>query len=141
MIVIRAVYMSRPSKAAFQPNFGKTVDAISRQSHANNKRLGLTGALIVHEDWFIQVLEGEREKLTPIFTKIMCDKRHDDMRVFEITTVPERMFKDWAMHVGYLSDLEPRMVWECIDGFNRYGPRRSQVLIQALTASAMLSVA
>ncbi len=140
-MLIRAVYMSRPSAALQAEGFETGVTRIVTQSQRRNRNHGITGALLTHENWFIQILEGDRTSLMPVLLDILGDERHENVRLFEIIRVQERLFTQWSMHAGRLSELEPRMVWECIDAFNRYGPMRANILIQALSTSVMLSAA
>ena len=46
-------------------------------ARANNKASDITGALMMHEAWFAQVLEGPEDKVRALFEKIKTDKRHD----------------------------------------------------------------
>jgi hypothetical protein len=68
-------------------------------SHArsNNKRLDLTGALLVTDDWFVQTLEGDEGTVRALFAKIEQDPRHDRVEVLEADQVEGRVFARWAM--------------------------------------------
>jgi hypothetical protein len=62
-----------------------------------NKRLGVTGALIVSGDSFVQALEGDEAAVRDIYAAITQDARHDDLSVLEEQTVEARTFGRWAM--------------------------------------------
>ncbi len=68
-------------------------------SHArsNNKRLELTGALLVSDDWFVQTLEGEEATVRGLFASIEQDPRHDRVEVLEADPVSGRVFSRWSM--------------------------------------------
>lgn len=68
-------------------------------SHArsNNKRLQLSGALLVSDDWFVQTLEGDEATVRGLFAKIERDPRHDRVEVLEADPVAGRVFSRWAM--------------------------------------------
>src|SRR5205823_2953007 len=40
------------------------------QARSQNKARGLTGALLVSDDWFVQVLEGEEQTVRALFARI-----------------------------------------------------------------------
>lgn len=63
----------------------------------NNKRLGVTGALVISEDSFVQALEGDESVVRDLYTTIAQDERHDEVNVLEEKTIDERTFGRWAM--------------------------------------------
>lgn len=67
------------------------------EARSNNKQQGITGALLLSEDWFVQVLEGEEDAVRALFTHIERDDRHDSVSVLETGKVPARVFARWAM--------------------------------------------
>ena len=44
------------------------------EARSNNKKLGITGALLLSEDRFVQVLEGEEDAVRTLFTHIERDR-------------------------------------------------------------------
>lgn len=71
-----------------------------------NKSLGITGYLVEFDGTFIQVLEGPREKVLPLYFKIERDERHKDVILIEYRKVEARKFKRWSMASAILSDDE-----------------------------------
>jgi hypothetical protein len=67
------------------------------EARSNNKRQGITGALLLSEDWFVQVLEGEEDAVRALFSHIERDARHDSVTVLETGRAPARLFARWAM--------------------------------------------
>ena len=67
---------------------------IIRVSHNRNSKHGLTGALILMDGYFLQVLEGHRHPLRERFAIIAADPRHIDVNVRQSTAVSERIFPD-----------------------------------------------
>lgn len=63
----------------------------------NNKRAGVTGALLLTGDWFVQVLEGDGPAVRSLYEKIAADPRHDSVTLLESTEVGERVFARWSM--------------------------------------------
>ena len=67
------------------------------QARASNKGQQITGALLVHGDWFVQVLEGDEQRVRALLTTIERDPRHESVELLESTAVPRRVFARWAM--------------------------------------------
>jgi hypothetical protein len=63
----------------------------------NNKRLGITGALVITDDAFAQALEGEETAVRGLFETIRQDPRHENVTVLEAGPVEDRVFGRWAM--------------------------------------------
>jgi hypothetical protein len=63
----------------------------------NNQAEDITGALIFDSHWFVQVLEGARDKVWNLFKKIEHDERHTDVMPYDISRVPGRRFGQWWM--------------------------------------------
>jgi hypothetical protein len=65
-------------------------------ARSGNKKQDITGALLVHGDWFAQVLEGDEEPVRALFARIEQDGRHDNISVLSAGPA-ERVFGRWAM--------------------------------------------
>jgi len=66
-------------------------------SRRNNAERNLTGMLIYGEGTFIQVLEGDEDKLKETYRNIAADPRHKSIIKMAEGEVKERNFADWAM--------------------------------------------
>lgn len=66
-------------------------------ARSTNKKLGVTGALLLSDDTFVQVLEGEESAVRGLLARIEADPRHDDVVVLEAGPVEGRVFDRWAM--------------------------------------------
>ncbi len=66
-------------------------------ARSKNKAAGITGALLVCDDWFVQVLEGDEQQVRDLFTHIEADPRHDQVAVLDAAPVVDRVFGRWAM--------------------------------------------
>ena len=71
--------------------------AIFTSARTNNRRLGVTGALVITEDAFAQVLEGEETAVRGLYESIAHDPRHDGVALLEEGMVDGRTFGRWAM--------------------------------------------
>jgi hypothetical protein len=72
---------------------------ILKTARFKNAELGVTGALMLYDDWFAQVLEGPQAVVEALYATIKSDPRHDGIRLNEATGVPKRLFGKWAMAV------------------------------------------
>lgn len=66
-------------------------------ARSKNKKAGVTGALLISDNWFVQTLEGDEAVVSGLFEKIEADDRHTDVSVLESTTVDSRVFSRWSM--------------------------------------------
>ncbi len=63
----------------------------------NNPNRGITGVLISHSGWFLQVLEGSAVNVNALFKVIENDQRHSDFLLLRFLAVEARDFSDWSM--------------------------------------------
>ena len=89
----RLIYTSRHKGLS-----AAVIDNILEGSRANNVRDVVTGALVVGEDSFLQLLEGSRSAIGRCFLRIMQDKRHQDIQIISCGAERRRMFQAWNMH-------------------------------------------
>lgn len=92
MTVSQLIYYSQP--------FGfddSMLNGILLQARRNNARDGLTGALIVRGDLYLQLLEGPEAPLLAAFARIKRDNRHLAIKQLSLASAPARMFPDWTM--------------------------------------------
>jgi hypothetical protein len=98
--LIRLVYRSHsllPGSGAAAQQAGLT--DILRVARANNAALQVTGALVLYDDWFAQVLEGPETTVRALFAKIGADARHDRVELDQSQPAPARLFGNWAMAI------------------------------------------
>ncbi len=70
---------------------------ILRIARRNNARDGITGALIVRADLYLQWLEGPPDTLATLYGRILEDDRHLDVKKLDGGAAAERRFPDWLM--------------------------------------------
>jgi hypothetical protein len=93
--VFRLVYRSH-SRIAEADRVAE-LGAIFTSARTNNKRLGVTGALVITEDAFAQTLEGDEAVVRELYEHIRADPRHESVTLLEEEAVAERLFGRWAM--------------------------------------------
>ncbi len=107
---------------------------ILRQARRNNARDGITGALIVRHDLYLQWLEGPPEKLSKLYDSITGDDRHLDIQHLDGGATPERRFGNWLMR----DDPARSWLWsraEIADGaLTRAGPAGVRAVFDRMAA-------
>jgi hypothetical protein len=91
----RLIYASRVAIPGAE--LDAEVDAIIRASVENNRRVGVTGLLLVHGGWFLQALEGPAQEVMTTYGRITRDPRHADAAVLAAGPAERREFSDWHM--------------------------------------------
>lgn len=79
-------------------------------ARANNALDNITGALVYNGKHFLQILEGDRAKVTMRFASILKDKRHKDVEIIDFSLINERRFPQWTMQYVGASDLDQGIV-------------------------------
>ncbi|UVO52886.1 BLUF domain-containing protein [Sphingomonas sp. SUN039] len=92
MTIHQLIYMSEPF--GFDDGILNGILSISRR---NNPRDGVTGALIVRRDIYLQLLEGPEAAVEAAFGRISGDDRHLAVHRLCSGAVAARLFPDWAM--------------------------------------------
>lgn len=96
------VYRSMPVFSGAVSGYLSEVDRMLATARRRNPQVGVTGALLFNEDWFVQILEGGRAAVHATFHRIAQDPRHEGVELLVDMAVPERLFPDWSM--GFVGD-------------------------------------
>jgi hypothetical protein len=67
------------------------------ESRGKNKTAGITGLLLFKDGNFMQLLEGPKEVVLALMTRIKSDRRHRSVRLLMEEEIQDREFSDWAM--------------------------------------------
>ena len=92
MALLQLVYASHPF--GFDQGL---LNSILFQARENNRRDGITGALICREDLYLQLLEGPADMVEAAYARIRDDDRHLEVMPLARHPVARRLFADWAM--------------------------------------------
>lgn len=93
MQLSRLIYTSRHDNSRVE-----TLDTILGTSRRNNARDHVSGALVISDRHFLQVLEGERSVIAACFLRIIQDPRHREIQVISAGDQKQRLFHEWTMH-------------------------------------------
>jgi len=81
-----------------KPDLGsEDIAAILKTARDFNSKNNITGCLLYYKHEFIQILEGEREIIKDLFSRINMDSRHKDITVLAEGSKEKRVFDDWSM--------------------------------------------
>jgi hypothetical protein len=97
MPLVRLLYFSENQVDSGSGSSIRRLSDILSASNRNNKRDGLTGALIFDDQWFLQALEGERDKVWKTYERIHDDERHANVVIAELAEIETRTFGNWWM--------------------------------------------
>ena len=75
----------------------KDVEELILLSRERNKKFGVTGCLIYHENIFFQIMEGPKKSVLRLYENIKQDNRHFDVLTIHQGTKLFRDFADWNM--------------------------------------------
>jgi hypothetical protein len=118
-MLIRLIYLSKAVDAQTRA----LTDSILSRAHAWNTQNDITGVLCQGQGVFLQVLEGERGKVTDLYARIHADPRHKDLELIHCEGISERHYGDWSMAHVLLSDVDPqtKIVWPDFDPYSPSG--------------------
>lgn len=71
--------------------------AILEASRRNNPTHNITGVLVSHGGWFMQVLEGPVLAVNNLMAKIRTDSRNCDFLLLRANSIGKRDFGEWSM--------------------------------------------
>jgi len=132
----RVVYASEAAKA--DPGMVVLADILAT-SDRNNRRDGLTGALVVTATQFLQVLEGARQDLDRTLERLRADPRHREIEVLSRGTVDRRQFGQWTMVAARITPSQSEIMQDIMD-LSRNDPDAACDQVQTLV-EAQLSAA
>jgi Sensors of blue-light using FAD len=80
-----------------RPDRPTELAAIFRHARSNNKAVEITGALLITDHYFAQVLEGPQDAVEDLYRRISADTRHEKHTVLGTGAVARRVFPGWSM--------------------------------------------
>jgi hypothetical protein len=100
--LINLIYVSR-STEHFREH---EIPDLLQQIRVANAKQEITGMLLYIGGSFLQVLEGQPETVDAVFSRILGDKRHNQVSLIAREFVPERAFEGWTMMHKTLDTVE-----------------------------------
>ena len=86
------------------------IDLLVNAARRRNAEQGITGLLVYQQGCFLQILEGDRKKLSHLFEqKLLRDPRHSAVRLFHDEALSERQFRFWHLAFSDLGEQTTRI--------------------------------
>lgn len=118
MSFIRLIYVSTVTETFNQSD----IELILERAKKFNLKQGITGALYFNNEYFLQCLEGDREKINLLYNSIIKDERHNKVVILDYQEIQSRDFQDWAMGYIPISSITKPLVlkFSSASDFNPY---------------------
>lgn len=129
----RAVYVSRTVSDGHGTS-ARLADAIAEHAAERNRAAGVTGILLVHEEWFVQALEGGRAAVSDLLLEIGGDSRHREMEIAAFQPIDRRLFPDWSMALARYEDEMGRLL-DAVSDERRFDPKRLEPVVLLMLLS------
>ena len=97
----RVVYVSERTHTS-----EASLSKIIASSKKNNPELGITGCLLAGRNSFLQLLEGPKQTIDTLYSRISADSRHKNVLKLNDEVIGERLFSTWSMKLAPFDDLE-----------------------------------
>jgi hypothetical protein len=91
------VYTSIPSASLTEVD----LKDILKKAQVNNTNKNISGCLIYYNNTFVQILEGKKQAIIDLFSKIELDPRHKRISPSDLYPINEQIFSRWTM--GYIN--------------------------------------
>ena len=118
-MLVQLTYASRTSRDITPEDLRDILIASER----NNSRVGVTGALCLANNIFLQQLEGDRAEVNKLYHHILADPRHREPAVLDFAEINSRRFTTWSM--GSLAPIESNhhifLKYSSSSNFDPYG--------------------
>lgn len=110
----RMIYFSAAKETTNQDELSRIL-IHAREWNSNNN---VTGILLHIDGDFLQILEGEKEILKPLFERIKNDDRHHRVLLVIEGKIEKRQFPNWAMGYKYTGYVEINKI-DSLKSFDR----------------------
>jgi hypothetical protein len=114
-MLTRLLYVSKP----VGPITTFVTSSILEVCSVNNKKADITGVLCQGSGIYLQVIEGQRSAINALYSRIISDKRHNQVELLSFEEVGQRRYGQWSMALVQLSINDP-MVQRAHPEFDPY---------------------
>ncbi|MFT5709728.1 MAG: hypothetical protein ACI8QT_000415 [Halioglobus sp.] len=104
----QVVYISQATGTLTESELNELLEV----SRRNNKKYGITGALLYLENAFIQVIEGGDAAISQLLGKLTVDTRHRNIRILSDNLAQGRNFQNWSMGTVKAAEADRPQVLE-----------------------------
>lgn len=75
----------------------------------------ISGCLLLHNDEFLQILEGEKALILELFEKIKKDYRHTHVQLISQGSITHRSFANWSMAFHELKNIDRQKLNDALE--------------------------
>lgn len=93
----RLIYRSRSRIAGAPAEVARQIAQILDTARRYNSANFITGALLMRDALFAQVIEGPPDRIAETFARIAADDRHHDIAMLSDGPADSRAFAEWSM--------------------------------------------
>lgn len=86
------------------------LELLWKKSANKNADLNISGMLLYLNQRFIQVLEGEKDQVKSLYSRIQKDKRHENVMTVIEGQVTKRNFENWSMGFHHIDSSEEKYI-------------------------------
>ena len=97
----RVIYVSEKTDVS-----DNTLKDIIASSKKNNPEENVTGCLLSGSNSFLQLLEGPKDVIDKLYSKISKDNRHKNVVTLRYEKIDERLFLSWSMKLAPFENME-----------------------------------
>ncbi|EFH74959.1 BLUF domain-containing protein [Vibrio cholerae RC385] len=118
MAFIRLIYVSTVTESLKHSD----IELILKHAKKYNFERDITGVLYFNNEYFLQCLEGDREKVNLLYNNIIKDHRHNRVVILDYQEIRNRDFQDWSMGYIPISSITKPLVlkFSSSSNFNPY---------------------
>lgn len=82
-----------------QPMTAEELEKLREQAASLNRSAGISGCLLYRDGYFMQLLEGQQQRIRALYDRIRSDPRMVDCQLVMEAPIAARKFRDWGMKV------------------------------------------
>ena len=109
------------------------LETLFNQILSKNPLLNITGALLHNNNFFLQVLEGNKETIQELFAKIRKDKRHSGILMILDQKIENRIFQNYETNFSIMKtkvDIQKLNAYLSLYDFENKYPNNIKTLIE-----------
>lgn len=97
-----------------------------------NKSKNITGVLLFDDTYFLQILEGKKQDIDELYTKITKDPRHHGIHIKLTGELQTRNFPDWSMRLSLASRKSIEPLYDMVSVAHREEPENKNDLLRII---------
>lgn len=86
------------------------IEDIKKSAQINNIREKITGKLIYSDTVFVQLIEGQKDKVEGLFETIKSDDRHQKVKLLFEQYSNQRTFGRWSMKFNFVDQISLKQI-------------------------------